>query len=291
MSGVRDRPRSIVPPALRDAAPELAELLVKNVHDGIAILDTAGRLVLWNPAAATITGWTEKEAAARKFGNVVKLPAGMSEIRQGKWVELRHSALVVSGRRYKIVFFIDATAQRRLRDAREDLRDLGLIDAVTELPGQQLALRHLERALALARRDDRSVGLVSLKLDRDGKSDAAIVDALIRPFAKRMAAYVRASDLPARSDDDRFLVVLTAMSATNDATVVADRLLLALAEPFVIDGRARRVGFSIGIAEYPRDEEDAAALVSAAHAASDRAQRLGGGRCCSAAEAKSDDEP
>src|SRR5439155_14909027 len=113
-------------------------------------------------------------------------------------------------------------------------------------------------------RDKRSVGLLSLKLDRfrqlrDGADDDATADEVVRQFAKRITAFVRASDVPARLSDDSFLAVLTALTTINDAKVVAVRLLLVLAEPFDVVGHARAVHCSIGVAEFPRDANESVA--------------------------------
>ena len=90
--------------------------------------------------------------------------------------------------------------------------------------------------------------------------------------------------MPARLGGDSFVVVLTALSSPNDATVVAVRLMLALAQPFGVEGRERSVQCSIGIAEYPRDAADGVALLTEALRAADHAQNQGGGRYHSAAD-------
>jgi GGDEF domain-containing protein len=84
--------------------------------------------------------------------------------------------------------------------------------------------------------------------------------------------------VPARVSNDSFLVVLTALTSSNDAAIVAVRLLLVLAEPFDVVGQARSVHCSVGVAEFPRDADDATALFGAALAAADRAQLMGGGQ-------------
>jgi GGDEF domain-containing protein len=84
--------------------------------------------------------------------------------------------------------------------------------------------------------------------------------------------------VPARVSNDSFLVVLTALTTSNDAAIVAVRLLLVLAEPFDVVGEARSVHCSIGVAEFPRDADDATSLFGAALAAADRAQLMGGGQ-------------
>jgi len=171
-------------------------------------------------------------------------------------------------------------------ERRDDLRALGLIDPLTGLPGRQIAMLHIERAVALAERDKRSVGLLSVKLDRHqdprDPSRRQVEDEVLRQFAKRFAAFVRGSDTPARLGGDSFLAVLTALTSPDDATLVAVRLLLALAQPFGVEGRERSVLCSIGIAEYPRDAQDSVTLLSEALRAADRAQNLGGGRHASA---------
>jgi diguanylate cyclase (GGDEF)-like protein len=181
-----------------------------------------------------------------------------------------------------ILMFTDSTTLMSLRDARSQLRALGLIDAQTGLPGRDLALVQLDQAIALAKRDKRSVGLLSLKVDRFRQlresADDQVVDEVMKQFATRITAFVRGSDIPARVSNDSFLVVLSALTSSNDAEIVAVRLLLVLAEPFDVVGKARSIHCSVGVAEYPRDADDATALFAAALGAADRAQLMGGGQ-------------
>jgi diguanylate cyclase (GGDEF)-like protein len=276
-----------IPEALHSESLALSVLLATGTRDGVALLNELGELVFWNAAAVSITGWSIAEAAGRRLDEVVETAGALTEIRDGKWVELRHNIIKTERQNFTVVLFTDSTPQVRLRDARDQLRALGLIDAPTNLAGRELAMVHLEHAMALAKRDKRSVGALSVKLDRfrDLRSgDETAAAETIRQFAKRMSAFVRASDVPARLSEDSFLVILTALTTSNDAAVVAVRLLLALAEPFDVVGKARTLHCSIGVAESPRDAEDATALLGAALGAADRAQLLGGGRYCIASE-------
>jgi len=276
-----------IPEALHSESLALSVLLATGTRDGVGVLDGAGQLVFWNAAAVSITGWSIAEAAGRRLDEVIETAGALTEIRDGKWAELRHNIIEAEGQNFTVVLFTDSTPQVRLRDARDQLRALGLIDAPTNLAGRELAMVHLEHAMALAKRDKRSVGALSVKLDRfrDLRSgDETAAAETIRQFAKRMSAFVRASDVPARLSEDSFLVILTALTTSNDAAVVAVRLLLALAEPFDVVGKARTLHCSIGVAESPRDAEDATALLGAALGAADRAQLLGGGRYCIASE-------
>jgi diguanylate cyclase (GGDEF)-like protein len=275
--------RRTLPALLQGEALALAGLLARETRDGVAIVGADGDLIYWNAAAGAITGWSSIAVAEQNVGKFITTPKALLEIREGKWVEVRQSQLRADGRSYTVVMFTDATSQVHLRDTRGQLRSLGLIDGATNLPGRELALLHIEQSIALARRDSRSVGLLSMKLDRfrqlrDTVDGQATADEVVRQFSKRITAFVRASDVPARLSDDSFLAVLTALTTINDAAVVAVRLLLVLAEPFDVVGRARSVHCSIGVAEFPRDANDAVTLLGAALAAADRAQLMGGGR-------------
>jgi diguanylate cyclase (GGDEF)-like protein len=260
----------------------LATLIASGTRDGIAIFGPDGKLVFWNTAAATITGWSLEQAAQQDLSDLVTGSEALIEIRDGMWVELRYSRVEANGQTYLILMFTDSTSLVSLRGARQQLRSLGLLDHVTGLAGRDLALVQLDHAIALARRDKRSVGLLTIKLDgfrqARGTEDAEGAENVIRQFAQRLTAFVRTSDIPARLSHDSFLVVLTALTTPNDGSIVAVRLLLALAEPFDLAGQARTIDCSIGVAEFARDADDATSLLGAALAAADRAQVLGGGQ-------------
>jgi diguanylate cyclase (GGDEF)-like protein len=270
-----------MPSALRSNALELFAVLASGMREGVAILDAAGQLVFWNAAAVSITGWSLAEAATRGLAELAQTSSALTLIRETKWVEVRSVVLEAAGQRFRLVMFTDSTPHVRLRDTRDQLLALGLIDSRTNFAGRELAMVHLEHAIALATRDKRSVGALAVKVDRlrDLRgADPAIAEEAMRQLAQRLDGFVRASDVPARLAEDSFLVVLTAMTSSNDATIVAERLLLALAAPFDVLGQSRSLQCSIGVAEAPRDAVDATALLGAAFGAADRAQLLGGGR-------------
>ena len=279
---------SLLPDALRGRAAALFSAVTTGTRDGVAILGPNGELLLWNAAASAITGWSLEEAAERGLLALATDASALTEIRDAKWVEIRRSAIEAGGASFTLLLFTDSTPQLTIRDSRQQLRALGLIEGITDLPGRELAMVQLDLALALAKRDKRSVGVLALKLDRfrelRATSDRASVDETLRQLSARLTAFVRTSDVCSRMSEDTFLVVLTALTSINDAKLVAERLLLALAEPFSVAGPMRSLHCSIGVAEAPRDAEEGATLLGAALGAADRAQVLGGGQYCVAGE-------
>jgi len=255
-------------------ADPFALRLFAEAQEGIAVFDETGALVAWNVAARTITGWDEAAAATH---DLLAKGAGMLEIRDGTWVDLRRSAVATDSGELRVVMLADASAQVALREARRHLTDGGLIDRVTQLAGPQIAYGHIERSVALARRDARAVGVLAVGVDIPPVAETVPMDELMRQLGKRLIAATRASDLAARPGDDELLVVLTAMAHANDAAIVGVRLLLTLSRPYVLQGRERSATISIGVASFPTDGDSCEAVLAAARAAVTRVRSEGGG--------------
>jgi diguanylate cyclase (GGDEF)-like protein len=88
----------------------------------------------------------------------------------------------------------------------------------------------------------------------------------LKAVAGRIRALLRESDTVARLGGDEFAVLLPKADA-HGATLVAERIVNAIAEPFVIEGQTLDVGTSIGIAVFPDHGRDAETLINQADAA------------------------
>src|SRR5688572_21334076 len=150
--------RGRIPSSLHGEAIGLASLLANETRDGVAIVGPHEKLIFWNAAAGAITGWTSQDIAERNIAKLLQIPQALIEIRDGKWVEIRQVKLDVGGKPFVVVIFTDATSHVRLKDTRDQLRALGLIDSATNLPGREVAMLHVEQAIRMANRDKRSVG-------------------------------------------------------------------------------------------------------------------------------------
>lgn len=133
-------------------------------------------------------------------------------------------------------------------------------DPLTGLPNRALFSDRLERALAASRRSGIPTALMFLDLDKfkpvNDTYGHAVGDVLLQQAAERMKAALRASDTVGRIGGDEFVVLLPAVERMEDALVVAEKLLAALREPFIIEGRSVEVSCSIGIALHPEDGRD-----------------------------------
>lgn len=259
----------------RVATPDLAKRLLLATRDGVAIIGPAGQLLLWNAAAQAITGWSPSQAAAYV---VTAIPDGLSEIREGKWADTRRFDFSVGADLHTALIFSDATTQVELGEAKRKLRDVGLIDPVTGLPGRALALDHLARSEALARRDGRAVGVLAITVAAPGDAGEGTTPGtdLVRQVARRVATGTRLSDFVAQTGPLDFVLILTAMiSGEDSAMVVTARLLLTLSLPFVTGGRERSLTAVIGVSHGPEDGVDAATMLDRAQAAMNAARSDG----------------
>jgi len=102
-------------------------------------------------------------------------------------------------------------------------------------------------------------------------------DALLRQLATRLTDCVRACDLVARLGGDEFAVVVMEDGA-GSAVEIAERILDALREPFIVGDSRLLVGVSIGVAQRRPETVDAAELLRQADFAMYTAKRRGKAR-------------
>jgi diguanylate cyclase (GGDEF)-like protein/PAS domain S-box-containing protein len=183
---------------------------------------------------------------------------------------------------YEITFFDDITARKQteaaLRESEERFRQLAHHDALTTLPNRALFYDRMQHALALAKRNSWTVGVMLVDLDRfktvNDTLGHAVGDKLLRQVAERLLKSVRASDTVARLGGDEFAVVLN-LSAAEDVAVVAHKILAAFQAPFQVEGHSLLATLSIGAALYPNDSIDQETLLKNADAAMYRSKEAG----------------
>ncbi|MFA7679000.1 MAG: diguanylate cyclase [Pigmentiphaga sp.] len=168
------------------------------------------------------------------------------------------------------------------KDLEARLSHNALHDALTGLPNRVMFKDRLAQALESARRHNRLTAV--LYLDLDGFKDVndsyghPAGDELLQQVAMRLKNCVRAEDTVARFGGDEFGIVLAAISAERDGESVANKIIAALAEPYVLERATVRVSASVGGAVYPRHGDDAVALVSHADSAMYAAKHAGKNR-------------
>ncbi|HEX4854240.1 diguanylate cyclase domain-containing protein [Arenimonas sp.] len=168
----------------------------------------------------------------------------------------------------------------QLKQAEQALETLARKDSLTGLANRRYFDERLGAALARSARQQVPLALLTMDIDHfkginDGLGHAA-GDEVLREFGRRLAACVRAGDLVARVGGDEFAVLVEGVGSLDSATGFADKLLERMQTPITVEGAARQVGTSIGIA-YSHGRADAKALMLAADQALYDAKAAGRG--------------
>lgn len=178
-----------------------------------------------------------------------------------------------------------------LHQAQEQVRQLAFIDSLTHLPNRELFKDRLDTALKLAKRHGRQLALLFLDLDNFKRINDTlghgVGDLLLQATAERLKMSVRASDSVgwsavdeqdesiARLGGDEFTVLLPEIHRSEQAALVAERILTGLERPFLLRDHETFITPSIGIAVFPQDGEDAETLLKNADMAMYCAKRQG----------------
>lgn len=214
------------------------------------------------PAAEPANGGTERHRKAN--GETIE-------------VAIYERSLSYDGHDAALVAAIDLTERRR---AEQRIRHLAFHDALTDLPNRAAFTDELARAFHAASAADAPFAMLCLDLDHFKEINDiyghAVGDQLLRQLSSRLAVAAE-GNFVARIGGDEFTVISREAAQPAAAGALAERLLAAGTEAFLINGAQLRVGLSIGVAVFPGDGQDATSLVANADAALYRAKAEGRG--------------
>lgn len=154
-------------------------------------------------------------------------------------------------------FITDITERK---NTEERIRHMAQYDGLTDLPNRAMFSDRLQQALAAAKRGQHQLALLFLDFDKfkpiNDSLGHAVGDLLLQSAAKRMQECMRESDTIARIGGDEFVVLLPNVTGEQDALFVAEKIRLAIEQPFELAGHVLEISTSIGIALYPQHGED-----------------------------------
>lgn len=152
-------------------------------------------------------------------------------------------------------------------------------DALTGLPNRTMFGERLAQALARAQRNERMLAMLFIDLDRFKVINDTLGhdagDRLLQQVATRLRGCLREGDTIARQGGDEFVVLVEDMTDTIQATGVAQKILEAFGQSYVLSEQELHVTVSIGVSVYPEDGSDAQSLLKNADIALYRAKDAG----------------
>ncbi|WP_036164641.1 diguanylate cyclase domain-containing protein [Massilia sp. 9096] len=160
-----------------------------------------------------------------------------------------------------------------------DNTDSSECDPLTGLLGRRVLRDRLGHAMARAVRNERSVGLMLLNLNKFKDINEALGfeagDAILVQVAANVRQCLRESDTVVRWGGDEFIVILEDLAQPADAQQVAEKILDRFALPLQACERECFVSLSIGIAIFPAPGCDIDTLLKRTDTAMTRAKLWG----------------
>ncbi len=173
---------------------------------------------------------------------------------------------------YLLTVLDDVTEKREVETR---IAHMAHFDSLTDLPNRAAFNEHFAATLLHAAKTGEQFAILTIDLDRFKETNDvyghAAGDALLQEVARRLQT-ATGDGFIARIGGDEFILIITDGTQPESAAAVADRLLAAFVDDFVIDGKRIRIGLGIGGAIYPTDGTDAKTLMIHSDAALYRAK-------------------
>jgi diguanylate cyclase (GGDEF)-like protein/PAS domain S-box-containing protein len=179
---------------------------------------------------------------------------------------------------YFFVLVQDVTERRRRQ---REIWHQAVHDALTELPNRAWFLERLGQAVARGRREQNRLAVFFVDLDGFKEVNDTLGheagDQLLFAAAGRMSRVLRPGDTLARYGGDEFTVLCEDIPGRTEVSEIAERILTALREPFIVAGGKASIAASIGVALADAGSHATSTLVETADAAMYSSKQSGGG--------------
>lgn len=272
---------------------QLFRTVIESSNDAMIAIDQQGRITLFNPGAEAIFGHAKDTMLGQRVdrlvpeeyrnnhqahvssyfagdkisqvvGQTVELP-GLRANGQTFPMELSLSAGQSDNRRFVLAIIRDITERKRFE---QQLVYQARHDELTGLPNRSQVRLALQQAIAKDEGADCQLAVLLLDLDHFktvndtfGHSGG---NTLLRLVAARLREGVRHGDLVGRLYSDEFVLLLKDVGDRNAVRRALHSIEQAFARPFVLAGSQLFISFSLGVAFFPNDADNADELLKKA---------------------------
>jgi len=280
---------------------KLAASVFSESVEAIVITDRNGTILRVNPAFSRITGFDSEEVIGKNprllsskqhykgfyealWQTLLKEGVWQGEIydrrKNGELFPAWQTISTVRDKAGEIIQFISIFSDiSEKKSSEERIYHLAHYDTITGLPNRIYFQDQLDLALAHGHRQNSTLALLFLDLDNFKVINDAFGhpagDTLIKQVAHRLSEIVREDDIVARLGGDEFTILLSETHSSQDAALVAEKVLNSLAIPFKHENMDVVVSASIGISTFPTDGENTLTLLKNADSAMYQAKQKG----------------
>jgi diguanylate cyclase (GGDEF)-like protein/PAS domain S-box-containing protein len=275
--------------------------LVAHASDLITVLNADGLVTYQSPSIERVLGYSPQDIEGTRFDRMLtdadrsrleRIMTDPGEVgndthalecslqhADGRWLqfELRHTHLLHDETVRGIVLNSRDISERKAFE--DQLAHQAFHDPVTNLANRALFSDRVQHALRSTVRRGALVGVMFIDLDdfktvNDSMGHPA-GDRVLQHVAVQLEAAVRPSDTVARFGGDEFAILLDGVDGSEEAAMIAERILRALEDPVEIEGKHLYPRGSIGICMSDEDllKQDAEELLRNADVAMYMAKR------------------
>jgi diguanylate cyclase (GGDEF)-like protein/PAS domain S-box-containing protein len=308
VEGMQERKRAetaLAVPAQEPAKEDRYRTMFETSPDGVLVAQAKdGRIVEVNPAFLEILQFSREEVlghTSRELdiwadaGDSLKVSDALHEQAAARdlevrlrrkngevfWGQLSASYADFDGETCVISYIRDVSAAKA---DEEKIRSLAFYDTLTGLPNRRLLWERLRQALISSVRSGSKHALLFVDLDGfKSLNDTLghhIGDLLLQETGRRIASCVREVDTVARLGGDEFVIILEDLSqiaeiAAAQARTVGGKILAAIDQPFLLEGRECHTTSSMGITVFGNQNESTNEVLQQADIAMYQAKAAG----------------
>ncbi|PIE01188.1 MAG: hypothetical protein CSA81_12585 [Acidobacteria bacterium] len=276
----------------------------ENTLEAMVITDDMGYILKTNLAFAQITGYSEDDMIGKPFSLLnsahhepnffQKIDREILESGGWKgevWLKNQHGRIFPTWRTstaikdstnsfYRIAtVFLDMTEHKKQENA---LKVLANYDQLTGLPNRSLFHDRIQQLINRSKRNHEKFALMFIDLDRfkliNDSYGHHYGDMVLVEVSKRLQLSIREQDTVARLGGDEFTIILDAIKSSNNAAVIARKVISNIVKPIIIKEKRFTITCSIGISLFPEDGENIQTLLTNSDTAMYHAKQQGKNR-------------
>jgi diguanylate cyclase (GGDEF)-like protein/PAS domain S-box-containing protein len=221
-----------------------------------ALLGKPAGQLLGHSLPALLGGHAELGKVLLEKQSFNSLEMELSTARGPRWVSIAGDPIVDTAGRFEGFRGVGSDITE-IRQTQERLTHLANVDVLSGLPNRGRVRQLLGEALRSATTGNVPCAIMFLDLDGFKPVNDTFGhpkgDAVLRAVAKRLVDEVGESGHVGRMGGDEFAIVVTDAQSRKKVEQLADRIIVSIKEPYMIDQTEIRIGVSIGCAFGPID--------------------------------------
>lgn len=286
-----------------DLSIEVLSQALEAIEHAILISDYVGTIVYVNPAFTRISGYSKEELLGQPC-KIFQSGQTAAPIYQSLWDTLnkgltwegnllnrrksgevywQHLSISPLKRSNQAPYFVASVSDLSAQSTTQQRIDwLSAFDPLTSLPNRAQFISRLKTMLQEVAGSNETLTIIHLDIDNFGaineKYGEQTGDLVLKKLAELLKKHVRQGDVLARLSSDEYGLILRNSQLNTQRPEIAQRFLDSAELPGNTANIESNVTFSMGIALFPSDGNDADALMYAAASAKQAAMLEGGNR-------------